>query len=594
MTAIRSLPVRAAAVAIALVLLTPSIRGEDSPLIQAMRDEIARAMAGLRLPGQPAPYFIACTIDDGAGRQIAATGGATVSDGRNRSRIVRVDVRVGDYALDSSRFISFDRDPGVMSMYAMGSMQAPLDENIDVLRRQLWLLTDAAYRRALAMFAKKQAAQQNQATPDPVPDWSKETARTTVLPVVTPAIALDPWVAHARALSAALARPGLTRSEVSVGGIQGTRYFVTSEGTTTISPLQTVSVRLTAETQAADGMPLRDSVVAHARTVAGLPSVADLTASAKAIGDGLLALKEAPVGETYTGPVLVEGQASAELLAQTLVPLFTPQRAPEMENPQMFGPAGRPAASPFLTRVGSRVLPEAFSVRDTPSLATFEGHEVAGAYAVDEEGIPAQDVTLCDKGMLKTLLTSRTPQKGFLTSNGHGRGGRAQAGVFQVESSAAVPASTLKAKYLEKLKADGRAFGYIVRTIATPSNPSGDPEDMMAMAMAMRNGPSGPEILRAYKVTPEGTETLVRGLQFATVPHAAFKDLLEASQERRLYSYRSSLTGAMQMVAMMQSGPGSGDAVVSLIVPDVIFGELEVEKPDRPFQRPPIVPAPQP
>jgi hypothetical protein len=34
--------------------------------------------------------------------------------------------------------------------------------------------------------------------------------------------------------------------------------------------------------------------------------------------------------------------------------------------------------------------------------------------------------------------------------------------------------------------------------------------------------------------------------------------------------------------------------VVSLIVPHLIFGELEIEKPDRPFQRPPIVPAPQP
>jgi hypothetical protein len=594
MTAIRSVTARAAAVAIGIVLLAPAVRAEDHPLIQAMRDEIARAMAGLRLPGQPAPYFIACTIDDGAGRQISATGGATVSDGRNRSRVLRVDVRVGDYARDSSRFVSFDRDPGVMSMYAGGSMQAPLDENIDVVRRQLWLVIDGAYRRALSSFAKKQAAQQNQATPDPVPDWSRETPRTTLLPAVTPAIALDPWVAHARALSAALARPGLTRSEVAVGGMQGTRYFVTSEGTTAIAPLQAVSVRLTAETQAADGMPLRDTVVAHARTVAGLPSVADLTASAKAITDGLLALKEAPVGEAYTGPVLVEGQASAELLAQTLVPLFAPQRAPEMENPQMFGPAGRPPASPFLTRVGSRVLPEAFSVSDTPSLAAFEGREVAGAYAVDDEGVPAQDVTLCEKGMLKTLLTGRTPQKGFLTSNGHGRGGRAMAGVFQLQSSSAVPAKSLKAKYLEKLKADGREFGYIVRSLATASNPSNDPEDMMTMAMAMRSGPSGPEILRAYKVAPDGTETLVRGLQFATVPHAAFKDVLEASQERALYSYRSSLTGMMQMASMIQGGPGAGDAVVSLIVPHLIFGELEIEKPDRPFQRPPIVPAPQP
>ena len=139
--------------------------------------------------------------------------------------------------------------------------------------------------------------------------------------------------------------------------------------------------------------------------------------------------------------------------------------------------------SPFLTRVGSRVLPETFSVQDTPSLARFDNREVAGAYAVDDEGVPAQDVTLCEKGVLKTLLTSRTPQKGFLTSNGHGRNGRAQAGVFQLQSSAAVPAATLKEKYLARLKADGREFGYVVRTLGSGGPNPGDVEEMMMSAM---------------------------------------------------------------------------------------------------------------
>ncbi len=66
-------------------------------------------------------------------------------------------------------------------MYGMGVVDAPLDDDVAVLRRQLWLVTDAAYRRALSSFAKKQAAQQNQAAPDPIPDWSQETPRTTRL-----------------------------------------------------------------------------------------------------------------------------------------------------------------------------------------------------------------------------------------------------------------------------------------------------------------------------------------------------------------------------------------------------------------------------
>ena len=200
---------RAVGVLTLVMLLAPPAAAQDSPLLQAMRDELTRAMSSLRIPNQPPPYYIGCTIDDVAGRQISATLGATLGDGRRRSRTLRVDVRVGDYARDSSRFFSFDRDPGINSMYAMGTAEAPLDDDVAVLRRQLWLVIDAAYRRALGNFAKKQAAQQNQATPDPIPDWSRETPRTTRLPVVAPEVAIGAWGDHVRALSTALAVSGI-------------------------------------------------------------------------------------------------------------------------------------------------------------------------------------------------------------------------------------------------------------------------------------------------------------------------------------------------------------------------------------------------
>ena len=48
------------------------------------------------------------------------------------------------------------------------------------------------------------------------------------------------------------------------------------------------------------------------------------------------------------------------------------------------------------------------------------------------------------------------------------------------------------------------------------------------------------------------------------------------------------------MMAFFQGGGSTGESVVSLIAPSLLFGELEIEKPDRPFQRPPIVPPPLP
>ncbi len=119
--------------------------------------------------------------------------------------------------------------------------------------------------------------------------------------------------------------------------------------------------------------------------------------------------------------MLIEGQASAELLRQTLAPLMLARRAPDAENPR-FAP-GQGQATPFLTRIGLRVLSDSFSVSDTPSLREFDGRPVAGWYIVDDEAVPAKDVTLVEKGRLVTLLTSRTPQKNLLQSNGHGRSG---------------------------------------------------------------------------------------------------------------------------------------------------------------------------
>ena len=125
---------------------------------------------------------------------------------------------------------------------------------------------------------------------------------------------------------------------------------------------------------------------------------------------------------------------------------------------------------------------------DTPSLKQFGGLPVAGAYVVDDEGVPAKDVTLVEKGRLVTLLTSRTPQKNLLQSNGHGRGGNVQAGVFQLRSTQAVPASQLKQKYLDLLKVQDKPFGYIVRSIAGPGEVAGG------------GGGGGPMILDIVKV----------------------------------------------------------------------------------------------
>src|SRR5262249_43844038 len=76
----------------------------------------------------------------------------------------------------------------------------------------------------------------------------------------------------------------------------------------------------------------------------------------------------------------------------------------------------------FTKMIGQPVLPKFLSVEDDPTLPTLEGVELSGNYNYDEEGEKARRVELISNGVLKQFLMSRMPVKGFMQSNGHGRG----------------------------------------------------------------------------------------------------------------------------------------------------------------------------
>jgi hypothetical protein len=149
------------------------------------------------------------------------------------------------------------------------------------------------------------------------------------------------------------------------------------------------------------------------------------------------------------------------------------------------------------------------------------------------------------------LLTNRTPQRNLPRSNGHARGNGPQAGVVQVNSSRAIPAAEMKRKLLELLRIQDKEFGYVVRGIDTQSTPE------------------------IFKISRDGREELVRGVALGEVPPAAFRDILEASTELTLHTYRT------------------GGGPVTLIAPALLFEEIEiVETRDDILQKPPVVPSP--
>src|SRR3954470_11696105 len=168
--------------AVALFILGTRAPAQESPTVAAMRDEMQRAMAELRMKGEPQPYFISYEVLDRTISDYSGRLGALVENPPRRTRTLRVDVRVGDYDFDSSRFLvqGFGQGGGLSGETVI----APLDDDYDAMRRQIWITTDSAYKRAVSLFARKKAAFQNRTASDPLPDFTKEAAVETTLPLL--------------------------------------------------------------------------------------------------------------------------------------------------------------------------------------------------------------------------------------------------------------------------------------------------------------------------------------------------------------------------------------------------------------------------
>ena len=116
-------------------------------LLEALLTELDRSKAELRMDQVQAPYYIEYRVNDIDDFNAEAAFGAIRESSRSRLRVIRVVVRIGDYKQDS--FYGQGRGSGSI---------LPLDNDPIALRRQIWLLTDEAYKSAADAYAEKLSA----------------------------------------------------------------------------------------------------------------------------------------------------------------------------------------------------------------------------------------------------------------------------------------------------------------------------------------------------------------------------------------------------------------------------------------------------
>ncbi|HZT39530.1 MAG TPA: metallopeptidase TldD-related protein [Bryobacteraceae bacterium] len=566
------------------LLPAQSAKIDEDPVLKAMLDELDHSRA-LRVVDLDRPYYFEYSLEDLYGFNASATFGGLISENHIRARFPRVQVRVGSYEFDNTNHVQSGRYSGAR----YDSDQWPIDNNYAALRQNLWLATDRAFKTAVEAIARKRASLRNAAPADTLADFSAVEPVRSIQDVAIRPFPWEPWLARLRKLSAEFtAYPEVALAFVDLEANQGIARFVNSEGTVERYVDTLLAVRIRAQAQAPDGSPLHEALVIPTMDIAGLPSEAELSRLVREVGDDLRALVKAPVSDAYSGPVLFEARAAAQLFAQTLGDNLRLPRRPVSDG-------GRPA--PFVpseleAKVGSRILPEWIDVVDDPTQTEWRGRKLLGCYPFDLEGVAPKPVVAVEKGILKTFLTTRQPVSGVTGSNGHARltgaygTNTAAIGNLFIKASQTETREALKQQLIDMVKRRNKPYGMLVRKLDYPSAASfREIQSLAASSMQAGSRPISPPLM-VYRVYPDGREELVRGLQFRAVSTRSLRDIVAASDENYVFDFINN--GAP--LAMI--GFGGYVAPTSVIAPSVLFEDMELYRPQEEQQRPPLVPAP--
>lgn len=283
-------------------------------------------------------------------------------------------------------------------------------------------------------------------------------------------------------------------------------------------------------------------------------------------------LKEAKKIKFYKGPVLLEGEAACIFMLRVA-------GHPLEGDPKVFEKEGE-----FLDLVDQRIMTESITVYDDPTIERYNDTLLAGNYRFDGEGIPAQKVTLIERGTLKGFLLSRSPIKGFSKSNGHGRRkswewAKPCVGNLFVETSEGISRDELKKALIEECKRKNKPFGLLITSI------EGEGEEVPRIIIIGCHGPSKKPTRQVIKLRPtlvykvyaeDGREELVRGAEILVRSPVTLLDKIIATGNDP-YVYNGTHEGQP----------------VSVVSPSLLLSELVVKKVKKGKGSLPILPPPE-
>ena len=538
----------------------PTADRSTPPVLVAMQTELDRSFDALS-KADPPDYFISYTVSDREYTEVSGSNGALLSSTENRGRWLEVQTRVGSYQLDNTHKVG-DRQPS----WTSPGTTATLDDDIPVLRREIWRETDRQYRAASQALIKVKTGQQVevQTAEGSAPDFSREAPHTYIGPRVEIHVDRAPWEQRVRRYTAAFSTsPAVLNSIATFSALATNQYQVNSEGTKLAFGQIHYRLELFVQSKAPDGMDINRYANFDWLDPKDAPDDKTVMASIQQLIHETEALDQATLVDPFAGPALLTGRAAAVFFHEVFGHRAEGFRQKDINEGQTF-----------TSKIGEQILPSFISIKDDPTEETLNGEMLLGNYPYDDEGVPAQDVVLVDHGVLKTFLMSRSPLVGIPHSNGHGRRQLgyvpvARQGNLIVSSTRTESDAQLRAQLISLAKQQGKSFGLLIDDIAGGFTFTG------------RGQPQAFQVtpLVVYKVYTDGRpDELVRGVNIVGTPLVSLTKIVA--------------TGDKQEIFNGYCGAESGSVPVSAVAPAILISEMEFAKKETSTDKPPILPPP--
>jgi len=538
----------------------PDAQAKRSPLLAALQAELDRSMKALSAQ-QPPAYYLGYTVTDTQRAEVSGSNGALLTSTEGRNRWLEVTVRAGSYGLDNSHKVG-DRQ----TQNGSPGAPVPLDDDAEILRRAIWLETDKQYRAADEALIKIKTGKEVkvETAEGRAPDFSREEPHTYIGPQVSIAVDRKPWEEKVRAYTKAFRdSTAVINSIVTFTGQAQNAFQVTSEGTQLQYGQIRYRLELFIQGKAPDGMDIDRYYNFDWVNPSEAPDDKAVYAAEATMRKELEGLVAAPINDPSVGPALLTGRAAAVFFHEVFGHRAEGHRQKDVAEGQTFA-----------AKVGQQILPDFLSITDDTTMKKLGKQDLLGFYQFDDEGVPAQRVSLVDHGVLKNFEMSRSPLADFPRSNGHGRrqlGATpvSRQGNLIVQSSKMVTNAELRAMLIELIKVQGKQFGLLIDDIAGgfTFTGRGQPQAFQVLPLVV------------YKVYADGRpDELVRGVDIVGTPLAALTKIVA--------------TGDTPEVFNGYCGAESGSVPVAAASPAILTSELEVQKKESSTDRPPILPPP--